>query len=138
MCSSHSRCLACRVTTFPQSRRDLADSEALMSRICSALGIKRENVNVDQVWNKIWLHLNSYHMVNEAYTRWYLLDEVGLAISHSDTPNMRCCPLFVKPVGNQPSFTLSVAWPCQNGSPSAQVKPSRQMLSLSSGTFVIQ
>jgi tubulin--tyrosine ligase-like protein 12 len=102
------------VTTFPQSRKDLRENEALSSRICHALGIEKETTSTDQIWDKVWPHLNSFHIAKEAYTRWYMMDEVGLALSHSDTPNMRCCPLFVIPTGNQASYSLSVAWPCRD------------------------
>lgn len=102
------------MTTFPQSRLDLQSNESLLNRISSALGMKEGSISVDNIWDRVWPHLNSFRLANEVYTRWYLMDEVGLAISHSNEPNIVCCPLYVKLANGQSPYTLSLAWPCRD------------------------
>ena len=49
-------------------------------------------------------------MPSDVYTRWYLCDEVGLSISHSNSPNIRSCPFYVQ-IDGQESYTISILWP---------------------------
>ena len=39
------------------------------------------------------------------------MDEVGLSVRHSNTPNVRCCPvLVIQADSSQPSYALSLMW----------------------------
>jgi hypothetical protein len=43
---------------------------------------------VDRVWNEFWKYAQTYRIGDEQY--WYIMDEVGSAISHDDEPNFKC------------------------------------------------
>eukprot|EP00596_Hydrurales_sp_CCMP1899_P003589 CAMPEP_0119053678 /NCGR_PEP_ID=MMETSP1177-20130426/74576_1 /TAXON_ID=2985 /ORGANISM="Ochromonas sp, Strain CCMP1899" /LENGTH=801 /DNA_ID=CAMNT_0007033687 /DNA_START=197 /DNA_END=2600 /DNA_ORIENTATION=+ len=105
-------------TTFPQSRDHLKNIPGLCDRVESILGIEITNtdelrIRVDKLWQVIWGHLCCYLLPVDDYTRWFLMDEVGLSITHSCAPNVRCCPLLVD-LGNGETFALSLLWPIKD------------------------
>jgi tubulin--tyrosine ligase-like protein 12 len=46
------------------------------------------NEVVDKIWNKMWKYLQTFNMAGDQW--WYMMDEVGSAMQHSDTPNFKC------------------------------------------------
>ena len=60
----------------------------LLVNLGSALGLSLGD-NVDNIWDHMWPHLNCFTLDNDEYTEWYMMDEVGIAINHSDNPNFR-------------------------------------------------
>jgi hypothetical protein len=105
-------------TTFPQSRDHLKDIPGLCDRIESILGMEKTNTDelsmrVDKLWQVVWKHLCCYLLPVDDYTRWFLMDEVGLSITHSCAPNVQCCPLLVD-LGNGETFALSLLWPIKD------------------------
>lgn len=97
------------LTTFPQSRQQILEYEGLRHRIIEFFSIEEpeltENNVVNYIWNKIWPFLNSFKLSKETYTQWYLMDEVGLSISHSVEPNMKTCTIQYE------ELTYTIAWP---------------------------
>ena len=51
---------------------------------------EHQSLFVNRIWDNIWPHCNCYPLSqSDDYTRWFLMDEVGLSIRHSSNPN--CC-----------------------------------------------
>lgn len=67
-----------------------------------------KSTDVDEVWKAIWPRFDFYRLPGDGYTRWVLLDEVGLSIRHDSSPNFKCCPLMVLTAGTP--FTISLLW----------------------------
>lgn len=69
---------------------------------------------VDHVIHQLWSYFNTYRLAtNTAYDEdaiWYVLDELGSSILHSDVPNCKLSPfLYYSPTGD--SITYSLLWP---------------------------
>ncbi|KAJ1912221.1 hypothetical protein H4219_005686 [Mycoemilia scoparia] len=90
-------------------------------------GLTRNEVRVDPkakkrraeaAFSKLWRQLQAYEFARgtreNAIVRavaWYLMDEVGSAISHGDSQNCICVPfLYVRSGG--PIVPFSIVWPC--------------------------
>ena len=56
---------------------------------------------VRKVMDKIWMYIGSYRLVTpdkmDEECVWYVMDEVGSAIKHSDNPNLAVHPLIYSP-----------------------------------------
>lgn len=48
------------------------------------------------------------------YSKWFLMDEVGLAMQHSNRPNFACKKISVQLPNQQEPWTLSLAWPIED------------------------
>jgi tubulin--tyrosine ligase-like protein 12 len=71
---------------------------------------------VDHVIQKLWAYFNCYRLSTDSkYDEnaiWYVLDEFGSSILHSDCPNCKLAPfLYYSPNGE--SVTYSLLWPEQ-------------------------
>jgi len=66
---------------------------------------------LDDLWSEIWTLLNCYTLPGDEYTQWYLLDEVGSAISHSNIANFKCVPIFIQLSEHSKPLDMSVMWP---------------------------
>ncbi|KAJ2803741.1 hypothetical protein H4R20_002775 [Coemansia guatemalensis] len=70
-----------------------------------------------RVFRELWRYLQGYDYLAQGAdqslvkrTNWYMQDEVGLAVAHSDDPNVRCLPfLYVNASGRMMPFSL--LWP---------------------------
>ncbi|KAL4297644.1 hypothetical protein GQ457_12G022040 [Hibiscus cannabinus] len=74
---------------------------------------------VDRVLNAMWLYLMTYRLADEEKLDetpvWYVMDELGSALRHSDEPNFRVAPFLFMPEGNLASaVSFSILWPTQN------------------------
>jgi len=105
-------------TTFPQARDHLRTLPGLAARVAAMLGVDvaADDTDHNTLWRAVWAHLCCYVLpLSDEYTRWFLHDEVGTAVGHSVTPNVKCCPLLVDPgVPGQPPFALSLLWPVRD------------------------
>ncbi|EOY30254.1 hypothetical protein QUC31_020351 [Theobroma cacao] len=73
----------------------------------------------DCVLNAMWLYLMTYRLADEEKLDetpvWYVMDELGSALRHSDEPNFRVAPFLFMPEGNLASaVSYSILWPTQN------------------------
>ncbi|XP_021276458.1 LOW QUALITY PROTEIN: tubulin--tyrosine ligase-like protein 12 [Herrania umbratica] len=73
----------------------------------------------DCVLNAMWLYLMTYRLADEEKLDetpvWYVVDELGSALRHSDEPNFRVAPFLFMPEGNLASaVSYSILWPTQN------------------------
>ncbi|KAL3532696.1 hypothetical protein ACH5RR_006217 [Cinchona calisaya] len=73
----------------------------------------------DRVINAMWLFLMTYRLADEEKidetSVWYVMDELGSALRHSDEPNFRVSPFLYLPEGNLASaVSYSILWPISN------------------------
>ncbi|KAK6784548.1 hypothetical protein RDI58_018003 [Solanum bulbocastanum] len=70
----------------------------------------------DRVINAMWLYLMTYRLADEEKidetSVWYVMDELGSALRHSDKPNFRVSPFLYMPEGNlAAAVSYSILWP---------------------------
>ncbi|XP_052181367.1 uncharacterized protein LOC127794380 [Diospyros lotus] len=73
---------------------------------------------VDRVINAMWSYLMTYRLADEEKidetSVWYVMDELGSALRHSDEPNFRVSPFLYMPDGKLASaVSFSILWPIQ-------------------------
>ncbi|BAT80043.1 hypothetical protein LR48_Vigan04g014200 [Vigna angularis] len=73
----------------------------------------------DRIINAMWQHVMTYRLADEEKLDetpvWYVMDELGSALRHSDEPNFRVAPFLFMPEGNLASaVSFSILWPTQN------------------------
>ncbi|XP_027339561.1 tubulin--tyrosine ligase-like protein 12 [Abrus precatorius] len=73
----------------------------------------------DRIINAMWQYLMTYRLADEEKldetSVWYVMDELGSALRHSDKPNFRVAPFLFMPEGNLASaVSFSILWPTQN------------------------
>mmetsp|Transcript_27904 Transcript_27904/g.39321 ORF Transcript_27904/g.39321 Transcript_27904/m.39321 type:complete len:1031 (-) Transcript_27904:63-3155(-) len=77
---------------------------------------------VTQVWDKMWHYNQTYKIWGTDDPVWYVLDEVGSAIGHSDEPNTTCMPFIYVSLpsssnennGGPTSAAFSLLWPVRD------------------------
>lgn len=94
------------------ARNQLLQFDNLRSRLCNILGLN-ENLPkeelTDRIFTNIWKLCNTYSIGNaenieDRLPVWYVMDEIGSAVMHSDTPNCRIVP-FVH-INSQITYSL--------------------------------
>lgn len=73
----------------------------------------------DRVISAMWLFLMTYRLADEEKidetSVWYVMDELGSALRHSDDPNFRVSPFLFMPGGDLASaVSYSIVWPIAN------------------------
>ncbi|XP_028787028.1 tubulin--tyrosine ligase-like protein 12 isoform X2 [Neltuma alba] len=73
----------------------------------------------DRIISAMWQYLMTYRLADEEKidetSVWYVMDELGSSLRHSDEPNFRLAPFLFMPEGNLASATsFSILWPAQN------------------------
>ncbi|KAF9615015.1 hypothetical protein IFM89_021586 [Coptis chinensis] len=71
---------------------------------------------VERVISAMWLYMMTYRLADEEKidetSVWYVMDELGSALRHSDAPNFKVSPFLYMPEGNLASaMSFSVLWP---------------------------
>ncbi|XP_063921513.1 tubulin--tyrosine ligase-like protein 12 [Zophobas morio] len=84
------------------AKNQLLEFDTLRSRLCSILGLDetlpKEEV-AENVFANIWKLCRTYSVGNaenieDRLPVWYVMDEIGSAVIHSDEPNCRIVPFF--------------------------------------------
>ena len=85
------------------------------------LGARTKEKKVLGVMDKMWRVINSYRLVKpgkmDEDPTFYVNDEVGCSIVHSDAPNTKLAPLIFSPNNkddDHATMTYSVMWPCED------------------------
>ncbi|KAJ2077263.1 hypothetical protein H4R24_005237 [Coemansia sp. RSA 988] len=86
----------------------------------SRISPKLHQKHLLRVLRELWRYLQGYDYLAQSAdqslikrTNWYMQDEVGLAVAHSDDPNVRCLPfLYVNDRGQMMPF--SILWPIKS------------------------
>ncbi|KAG0497473.1 hypothetical protein HPP92_002164 [Vanilla planifolia] len=74
---------------------------------------------LDRVLDVMWLYLMNYRLADEEKidetSVWYVMDELGSALRHSDEANFRVSPFLFMPEGKlESAISYSVLWPTQD------------------------
>lgn len=88
--------------SISSAKQDLQDNPNLLDRMSSLMGVDPESSSedrVEQVLSEMWKYNNTYSVksMEDGDTLlpvWYIMDEFGSAIQHSDSPNMRIIPFI--------------------------------------------
>lgn len=96
----------------------LKQMEPLRKRMANIVGVDEElpeDEEVEEVFKRLWRYCNFYKIastetVEEAFPIWYMMDELGSAIEHSDSPNFRLVPFIYLPE----EITYSLLFPIKD------------------------
>ncbi|XP_004537531.1 tubulin--tyrosine ligase-like protein 12 [Ceratitis capitata] len=93
------------------ARQQLEQHEQLTDRMCAIMGVDIDDEDrIDQILVKMWRYCHSYTIATnglsdeERLPIWYVMDEVGSAITHSDDPNFRLVPFLY--LNTQTTYSL--------------------------------
>ncbi|XP_072745998.1 tubulin--tyrosine ligase-like protein 12 isoform X2 [Anoplolepis gracilipes] len=88
------------------ARQNLTQVPNLLDRMCLLMGLDieaEEQEKIESVMREMWRYNQSYSFnygaIEERMPIWYIMDEVGSAINHSDEPNFRAMPFLHMPEG---------------------------------------
>ncbi|XP_010428834.1 PREDICTED: tubulin--tyrosine ligase-like protein 12 [Camelina sativa] len=78
-----------------------------------------EDTLVDRVLGAMWLYAMNYRLADEEKldesSLWYVMDELGSALRHSDEPNFKVAPFLFMPSGKlESAVSYSVMWPIKS------------------------
>ncbi|XP_036146193.1 tubulin--tyrosine ligase-like protein 12 isoform X2 [Monomorium pharaonis] len=83
---------------------NLTQVPGLLDRMCLLMGLDTEldeREKIEKVTNEMWRYNQSYSVnygqIEDRMPVWYIMDEVGSAINHSDEPNFRAVPFLHMP-----------------------------------------
>lgn len=93
-------------------KRHLRDIPGLLARMCNLMKIDGESTEekIEKVSRSLWKYAHTYAVggtefsAEERVPLWYILDELGSGITHSDNPNFRAVPFIHVP--SQMTYTL--------------------------------
>lgn len=96
-------------------KSNLRNIPGLLERMCSLMLISAETTEekIEKVSESVWKYANTYAIAGDGFSIedrvpvWYVLDELGSGITHSDTPNFRAVPFLYVP--EQLTYTLLFA-----------------------------
>ncbi|KZC06258.1 PREDICTED: tubulin--tyrosine ligase-like protein 12 [Dufourea novaeangliae] len=87
-------------------RQNLSSIPGLLNRMCTLMGFdieEEDNEKVEFIMNELWRYSQSFSLssgsIEDRMPIWYIMDEVGSAINHSDDPNFRTVPFLYLPEG---------------------------------------
>ncbi|KAK6015163.1 hypothetical protein OSTOST_19415 [Ostertagia ostertagi] len=90
-----------KLQTSSDSTAPIPRPESIDARLCYV--VKQNDTVVDEILRKMWQYIQTYtvrfkpEVDEEGMPVWYIMDEFGVRISHSDTPNVRVVPLYFIP-----------------------------------------
>ncbi|XP_046614168.1 tubulin--tyrosine ligase-like protein 12 [Neodiprion virginianus] len=109
------------------ARQNLLQVPGLLDRMCTLMGLDAdESVNNEEkteyVLREMWRYNQTYALrdaasVEDRMPVWYIMDEVGSAINHSDQPNFRTVPFLHVPEG----VTYTLLYPLRDVEPDEEV-----------------
>ncbi|XP_055908082.1 tubulin--tyrosine ligase-like protein 12 [Eupeodes corollae] len=83
------------------ARQQLEEIPQLAERMSAITGVDLEDADrVDKILHAMWKYCQAYSIAAEGTTAeervpiWYVMDEVGSAVNHSDDPNFRIVPFL--------------------------------------------
>lgn len=104
---------------MPDARQQLLELPGLMPRMAALFGVDfhgeaPDPESLELVLDLMWKHNQTYHLslgsAEEKLPVWYVMDEFGSQIQHSDRPSSGLAPFYC--VSEQLAF--SVLWPLQD------------------------
>ncbi|KAH8393271.1 hypothetical protein KR215_001529 [Drosophila sulfurigaster] len=83
------------------ARQQLEQYPQLADRLSAITGVDLEHEQrIDKILRRLWKYCHAYSLSSDGLTDeermpiWYVMDEVGSAVNHSDTPSFRLVPLL--------------------------------------------
>ncbi|XP_064417856.1 tubulin--tyrosine ligase-like protein 12 isoform X3 [Latimeria chalumnae] len=107
------------VYRIDHARQQLRDIPGLFVRMANLMGVDfhgelPEEEDIDQVMEEMWKYNQTYQLsqgtAEEKVPVWYIMDEFGSQIQHSDEPTFHTAPFFYMP--SQTAFTI--LWPLRD------------------------
>lgn len=94
------------------AKNQLLQFDSLRNRLCNMLGVRENRSSAeisDEIFDKVWKLCNTYSIGNaenieDRMPVWYVMDEIGSAVMHSDKPNCRMVPFVY--VNSQITYSL--------------------------------
>ncbi|XP_017025140.1 tubulin--tyrosine ligase-like protein 12 [Drosophila kikkawai] len=93
------------------ARQQLQQYPHLADRLSAITGVDLElEDRIDKILRRLWKYCHAYSIGSEGLTDeerqpiWYVMDEVGSAVNHSDDPNFRLVPLLY--LNTQTTFSV--------------------------------
>ncbi|XP_059053263.1 tubulin--tyrosine ligase-like protein 12 [Achroia grisella] len=100
--------------TFKANRikNNLRSIPALLDRMCALMKVVSGSIEekIDKVSRGLWRYAHTYAVIGDQFSPeqrvpvWYVLDELGCGITHSDNPNFRTVPFIYVPT--QVTYTI--------------------------------
>lgn len=81
------------------------------------MALRQRYKRVNQLINKLPMFANHYQIGVLQAPVWYIQDEVGSAIQHSDQPNVKCFPFMYSPnnsISDPNALSFNVLWPTKD------------------------
>lgn len=110
-----------------EARTYLQDLPQLLDRMAALMEVRVEDREptevVDDILREMWRYNQTYNIgnyelgSNERLPVWYVMDEFGSRIQHSDTPTFKTAPFMFAPTG----MAYTVMWPLQDLEPGDEV-----------------
>eukprot|EP00727_Mastigamoeba_balamuthi_P006412 m51a1_g2391 hypothetical protein (1004) ;mRNA; f:727949-731590 len=104
-------------TSLDNAREQLETLPNLLPRMEEMMGLSGDSKptaeRVDQVWQGMWSYNNHYIVATpdgSMMSLWYVMDEVGTSVTHSDEPSFRCCAFVYAETG----AAYSLLWPVRD------------------------
>jgi tubulin--tyrosine ligase-like protein 12 len=106
-------------TTTPENaRKQLQDNPNLLPRMEQMMGIvQKDNApeslqdRVERVYDVMWKYIQNYRVTGpsgDVISVWYVMDELGSRIGHSDQPSFRVVPFVYL---DSPQVAYNLMWP---------------------------
>lgn len=110
------------------ARNQLRQVPALLNRMSIMMGcsdVENEEERIEKVMESMWRYCQMYALggdnsaisIEDRMPIWYIMDELGSGINHSDSPNVRVVPFVHVPEG----ITYSLLFPIQDCDEGEQV-----------------
>ncbi len=91
-----------------EARQNLRDHEPLLNRMCNLMAVERTEEDskedfIESIMSEMWKFNQTYKLSTEQLTDeerepiWYIMDEFGSSVRHSNSPNVSCVPFFYLP-----------------------------------------
>lgn len=97
------------------AKKQLREMPELVTRLGNIAGLTEEPARIDELFDKLWKYTQTYTILNSSCVEnnipiCYVMDELGSAINHSDSPNFRSVPFFQMPL----KITYSLIFPIKD------------------------
>ncbi|KAK7878906.1 hypothetical protein WMY93_030840 [Mugilogobius chulae] len=106
-------------TRVPYARQHLQEVPGLIARMAALMGLDFHGEvpdpdTVEEVMDEMWKYNQTYRLsqgsAEEKVPVWYIMDEFGSRVQHSDSPSCGMAPFFFLPE----QLAISVLWPLRN------------------------
>eukprot|EP01112_Ceratiomyxa_fruticulosa_P010846 TRINITY_DN2885_c0_g1_i4.p1 TRINITY_DN2885_c0_g1~~TRINITY_DN2885_c0_g1_i4.p1 ORF type:complete len:608 (+),score=121.83 TRINITY_DN2885_c0_g1_i4:726-2549(+) len=105
-------------TTIHTAKQQLLEHPTLLHRMCEIMNLQNEFENeserkklIDEIVNEKMWYFNQFYQIGvgnkEEAAVWYIMDELGSRVRHSESPNFAFAPFFYTSKG----LSYTIIWP---------------------------